>query len=623
MLSSPNPNIATPKKTFVHQENDMRFIPLLVNLTVAAGTIVAGAVMAQTPEEVLPPTMPWDGASRSLITSPDDPWITPSEQSGLKETPNYAETVAWLKRLSEASPNLRMTPFGTTANGYTLYTVVASAGGIFEPSEARKTGRAIVLAHAGIHSGEIDGKDAGMMLLRDLTVGQKKGELLEKAIFVFVPVLNVDGHERSSPYSRANQRGPKEMGWRTNSRNLNLNRDFAKADTPGIRALLGLIGDWQPDIYVDLHVTDGHDYQYDVTWDQFRTYGPSPTIAAWMRDTMEPALTADLQAQGHIPGLMYFGVGAEMERGVAEWMPGPRYSNGYGAARHLPSVLVENHSLKPYDQRVLGTYVLLESILRNIGNGIEALREAVTADRESRPSELVVSWQRTPEPTGEIEWLGVASRREASALSGGERVVWEAEKITRTLPIFSASTPGATVKVPTAYWIPPAWNDVIELLELHGVAMERQTEAREVDVVMDRFGEPSFAEGPFEGRMRVTAPATPEKRRETYPPGSVRVPTDQPLGTLAVLLLEPEAPDSFFQWGFFHTIFQRTEYVEGYILEPLAEKMLANDPELRKAWEEALAAEPEMGARQRLRWFFERSPYFDKRFRLYPVGREK
>ncbi|MFP5247209.1 MAG: M14 family zinc carboxypeptidase, partial [Thermoanaerobaculia bacterium] len=213
---------------------------------------------------ILPPAIPWNGASRKLVVPANDPWITPSEKDQLRTTPRYDETVAYLKRLVAAAPQLKMVSLGKSGEGRDVWMVIASKERVFTPEGLRK--KPILFAQAGIHAGEIDGKDAGLMLLRDMTVRGTKRELLDGANFLFVPIFNVDGHERFNRFTRINQRGPEEVGWRTNARNLNLNRDYMKADSPEMHAMIRALDTWQPDLYVDLHVTDGADYQYDVTF---------------------------------------------------------------------------------------------------------------------------------------------------------------------------------------------------------------------------------------------------------------------------------------------------------------------------------------------------------------------
>ena len=208
-----------------------RFLFALIALARLAVVGIAPAAGQSNGAAILPPALKWHGKSQSLIAAKNDPWITPAEQSDFVRTPRYDETMQWLRKLAEAAPELEMITLGKSPEGRDIWMVAASKEQAFTPAQMRATGKPIFLAQGGIHAGEIDGKDAGMMLLRDMTVAGKKRDLLEKANFLFVPIFNVDGHERFSAFSRINQRGPAEAGWRTNARNLNLNRDYAKIDS--------------------------------------------------------------------------------------------------------------------------------------------------------------------------------------------------------------------------------------------------------------------------------------------------------------------------------------------------------------------------------------------------------
>jgi len=578
------------------------------------------------PAALLPPAQPWNGASRALVAPAGDPWITPAEKSGLTRTPRYDKTIAWLERLVEAAPELTLVSIGKSFEGRDIWMVVAAADGAATPEELHAGGKPVLLAHSGIHAGEIDGKDAGLMLLRDLTVRTTKPSLLDEVNLLFIPILNVDGHERFSPYARINQRGPLEMGWRTNARNQNLNRDFTKLDTPELRALIQVFNRWQPDLYIDLHVTDGADYQYDITWGYNGLHAYSPATSRWLEDRFTPQVSERLQTMGHVPRTLFFPLDSrDMSRGIAEWTALPRFSNGYGDARHLPTVLVENHSLKPYDQRVLGTYVLLETTLRALASHGDELRQATIDDRNRRLEKIPLAFEVSREAPPEVErFLGIEQRLVPSALSGGLRVEWTGRPVTIELPVFRASRPSVEAGRPPAYWIPSTWPEVIERLAWHGIEMTRLSEPREVDVQVYRLADPELASDPFEGRVRVSAESTTERRTVVMPTGSVRISTDQPLGTLAVLLLEPDSPDSFFQWGFFLEILQRTEYAESYVLEPLAESLLAGDPGLAEEFRDKLMKDAEFAAdpRERLYWFYRQTPFFDERWGLYPVARE-
>jgi len=599
-------------------------MPLAGGLALCAA-IAAGAGAAET-EAPLPPVAAWSGASEQLATAPGDAWATPAEVSGLRRTASYEQTSAFLRRLAAASPDLELTTLGKSPEGRELWLLVAARGAAKTPAALRASGKPIVFAQAGIHSGEIDGNDAGLMLLRDVVEGRHgAGALLDAAHLLFLPIFNVDGHERASRYARMNQRGPEQQGWRTTARNLNLNRDYAKADAVEMRHLLQALAAWQPDLYLDLHVTDGADYQYDLTYGWNGPHAWSPTIATWLDWVLRPAVDAALQAAGHVPGPLVQTIDAlDPAKGMYEWTAAPRFSTGYGDARQLPTVLLENHSLKPFRRRVLGTRVFLEAVLRQVGREAAGLREAISKDRARRPKSIVLDWKRHAGQPPLRPFLGIGWKTERSAVSGGERLVYTGEPVTFQMPIVEITEPAATVARPAAWWVPAAWSDVIERLARHGIRMERLGAPREVELDVYRIRDPKLEDTAFEGHVRVAGLAVPERRRERLAAGSVRVPGDQPLGTLAALLLEPASPDSFFQWGFFDEVLQRTEYYEDYVMEPLGAAMLAADGRLRAEFEKRLAEDAAFAAspQARLDWLYARSPYYDERFRLYPVGRE-
>jgi hypothetical protein len=308
-------------------------------------------------------------------------------------------------------------------------------------------------------------------------------------------------------------------------------------------------------------------------------------------------------------------------KGFVDWVADPRYSNGYGDARHLPTVLVENHSLKPFRQRVLGAYVFLESAARLLAAEASALRAATSSDAARRPNSVPLAW-RADGPTQDFAFKAVDWRIVNTPVTG-QRIEYLGRPKRITVPRQGMS-PSVRVPRARAYWIPGAWRDVIERVELHGIRVERIAEPRSLSVERYRLSDAKLA-APFEGRVPLTAQVGPETTTESFPAGSVRVPTDQPLGDLAALLLEPAAPDSFFQWGFFLSVLQPTEYAEAYVMAPLAESMLSGDAQLRAEYEARLEADPAFAkdAAARLEWFYWRTPYADGHHAIYPVARER
>ena len=335
---------------------------------------------------------------------------------------------------------------------------------------------------------------------------------------------------------------------------------------------------------------------------------------------------------GHLPGPLVQGVaGDDLTKGIVNWSATPRFSNGYGDAAHIPTVLIENHSLKNYRRRVLGTYVVMESMTQTVTANRDSLRVAIATDRGARPAIVPLSFAPSDATPSNIEIDGVEARFEPSPISGDIRTTFTGRPVRLTVPVVRYDNVTASTRRPKAYWVPPTKTDVIDLLRAHGITMDVTRAAREVDVEMYRLTDSKLDVGrpwepnPFEGRMRMTATPVIETRRETFPAGSVRVPTDQPLGEIAMILLEPASPDSLFRWGFFNEVLARIEYYEGYVLEPVAEAMLARDPELARQFRAKLEDDAEFrgSSTKRLDWFYAKSRFMDERWLLYPVGRER
>src|SRR5215213_1094931 len=234
--------------------------------------------------------------------SPNVPkeWQTLAEATDYRKSWNYADTIAFAQKLDKASDKIVYKSFGKSGEGRDLPLLIVADGKDFTPEAARQSGKAIILIQAGIHSGEIDGKDAGYALLRDIAITKTRADLLKDTILLFVPIYNVDGHEMASPFNRINQNGPDEMGWRGTSANLNLNRDYMKADAPETRAFLKLWNEWKPNFFFDLHVTDGADFQYNITYEYAHFGEVSPHIKNWMDEHFDGKIVAEVENEGNL-----------------------------------------------------------------------------------------------------------------------------------------------------------------------------------------------------------------------------------------------------------------------------------------------------------------------------------
>ena len=442
------------------------------------------------------------------LAAAGEDWRTDAEKSDFRRTPDLAATTAWLERLAGATDALRIERFGTSAEGRPLQVVVASADGAFTPELARARGRSVLWVQAGIHPGEIEGKDAGLALLRDLTVAAKHRGLLDDTVLVFIPVFNVDGHERSGPYNRINQNGPESMGWRATAQNLNLNRDYAKADAPEMRAWLALWQRWRPHLLVDVHTTNGADYEYDLTWYLEEWGNQAARVRAWQQEALIGRVFPATDRHGHVLGPYINLVDhRDPRKGLVNFGSGPRFSTGYAALHGRPGLLVETHMLKPYGQRVRATHALLLELLRELDREGAALREAVAAAEAAvlaraatESPRLAVAFRPTDTPE-EFVLRGVAFTQEASEISGDTWIRYDPSKPVRyTVPFRRAMVPAAEVALPAAYVLRPSAGEAIARVEAHGLAHFRLAATAEVQATGWRVTEPKWAPAPFEGR---------------------------------------------------------------------------------------------------------------------------
>jgi hypothetical protein len=579
--------------------------------------------------------------------APEEDWRTPAEIGGYSTTPRYAETMDYLRRLASAAPRrLRIEKFGETGEGRDLVVAIASRDGVFDPAVIHRAGRPVVLIQNAIHAGEMDGKDACLALLRDAVVTKEQAALLEKAVLVTIPIYNADGHERFGPFNRINQNGPAEMGWRTQASNLNLNRDYMKADAPETRAFFRLWNRWLPDFFVDTHSTDGADFVYDVTY--YVETGPQvrPDLDEWQRRVLIPHVERSVAASGHeIAPFIALQDDTDPAQGLVIWPSTPRFSTGYASLHNRPAFLVEMHMLKDYRMRVTGTYETLRAILevvnREAGFLVASNRradaETTSAGARADPGSRFPLRMEVGEETDPFLFRGYRYRRSLSEVSGGVRIEYTGQPLAIEVPRSREVRVAGSVTPPRAYIVPAPWRAVIDLLEAHGLVVRRTTRPWTGTVETYRCEGARWLERPYEGRQvlfgpgearpgeSAPSPGTCRTTREeiSFPAGSAVVPLDQRAAAVAIHLLEPEGPDSAMAWGFFNAIFERKEYAEAYVMEEIARKMLAEQPELREEFERKVASDPGFAASPaaRLDFFYRRSPWWDQRLGLVPVGR--
>jgi hypothetical protein len=555
---------------------------------------------------------------------------TVSEASGFQKTGRYDEVGPLCQAFAAPWPRaVRCFDFGTTPEGRPLLAMAISTSGALDPAQARARGLPVVLVQGGIHAGEIDGKDAGFQVARQLLEGKRAKGTLDRLVWLFVPVFNVDGHERFGPWNRPNQRGPEEMGVRATAQNLNLNRDYMKADAPEMQAMLALVEQWDPLLMVDLHVTDGAKFRHDVS---VQVEPSHEGDASLQRDgaALRAAVIGSLEKQGSHP-LPFYPSLAENDNpaaGFADEIYPPRFSHGYFQLRNRFGMLVETHSWLRYPQRVAITGNAIVATLQQVAaHGADWRGDADAADQASLAlggQAQVLDWKAN-DTARTIEFLGYAYSRTPSDISGGLMTHYdETRPQVWHIPLRDTMEPAVTTIAPRAgYLVPAAWAPVVEpKLRVHGLRYRRLDAANALPAQSFRASRIEFDKASTEGHQRLKLAGAWAEETAQLPAGSLFVPIAQPRARLVAALLEPEAPDSLLQWGFFNGAFERKEYMEGYVAEEVARDML-REPAVKAEFEQRLQTDAAFAAnpRARLEFFARRHPSWDTHYGLYPVLR--
>jgi hypothetical protein len=563
--------------------------------------------------------------------SQDADWLTYYEKSGFNETPRYAETMAYCDRLDAASDWVTVKSFGESAQGRSLPLIVVDNQGFTSPGQIHRSGKALLLIQACIHPGECEGKDAGLMLIRDLVISRKYPGLLDHVSILFIPIFNTDGHERFGPYNRINQNGPKEMGWRVTANNLNLNRDFLKAETPEMQAWLGMFNEWMPDFFIDTHTTDGADYQYVLTYLMEIFGNMDDGLTDWCRSRFLPAMTGKMENKG-LPVFPYieFRDWHNPKSGLESNVAPPMLSQGYTSLRNRPGLLIETHMLKPYKTRVSSTYECilssLEIIDKEYSDLISLVKKAdeITSGKDFRATDFPLQFETLTTDSTMVDFRGIKYEEVKSELTGETWFKYGTEKTSFQLPYFSVNRPSVSTKLPEAYIVPVEWTTVLEKLVLHGVKLHYLAKDTIIRVDTYKLTSPKWNATSYEGHHALYQFETSMiKQDRLFCKGSAIVDMNQPQARIIAQLLEPKGNGSLVYWGYFDAILEQKEYAEHYVMEVMIPQMLKENPQLKmefgkKEKEDTLFAK---NPNLILNWFFSKTPYWDRNRDIYPVGK--
>lgn len=512
-----------------------------------------------------------------------------------------------------------------------MLVLIASKSGILDATRAKQKHIPVVLVQGGIHAGEIDGKDAGFLALEQMLKRPTSNNPLQKQVLLFVPVFNVDGHERFGPNNRPNQRGPKAMRWRTTAQNFNLNRDYLKADAPEMQAMLTLVNTWDPVAAIDLHVTDGAKFEHDVSIQVEPNLNKEHPLAATGAQ-LQNAVIADLTKHGSLPLPFYMSFDEEDNpmSGFSNNVSTPRFSTGYFQLRNRLAMLVETHSWKDYPTRVKITQNTIISVLEQIAtHGIQWREREEQADLNSSRlanQELALSYKNTNN-VETIEFKGYAYNRSVSEVSGAPMTRYDESKPeTWRVKLQNEVVADVTTVLPKAgYLIPVAWaKSIAPKLIQHGIQYRTLTKSMpETELESFHASKINFSPTSIEHHQMLKVEGQWASDRQDILAGSLFIPVAQAKIRLVASMFEPLGGDSLLNWGWFNNAFETKEYMEAYVAEEFARESLQNSPDLRKEFEHRLRTDTNFNndPMQRLNFFAKRHPSWDKHYGLYPVLR--
>lgn len=547
------------------------------------------------------------------------------ELSGGKESPTYFQTIDAYKKYSAASKNARLVSFDTTDSGYPLHVFLFSNAYSFNPNMYNNENKIVVLVNNGIHPGEPDGIDASLMLARDLV--ENRISINNNLVVAIIPVYNIGGCLNRGTSSRVNQNGPLEYGFRGNSQNLDLNRDFTKCDSKDAKAFAKIFQLLQPTILVDNHVSDGADYQHTMTLLSTQHNKLNYGLGNFFHQTFEPALYKDMEKEGW-PMCPYVNFeDATPDKGWSAFNDAPRYSSGYAALFNCIGLVPETHMLKPYKDRVMSTYSLLKSVLNNAGIHAKTLLITKQQDAKTITKEksFALGWKVDLSKHQLINFMGYDTTYRKSTVTQLPQMIYDRNKpYTKQVKYFNYFSPINFITKPKAYIIPQGWHQVIDLLKLNGVAIQTLQKDTLIEVEGYKIAEYQTITRPFEKHYRHYNTKTSSFTKTIkFLKGDKIIFTNTTKDRFLVEMLEPTGDDSYFAWNFFDAVLQQKEGYSNYRWNEVAEDWLQKNPAIAKQLQQKREADNSFAhsADKQLDFVYKLSPWYEPIHLTYPIYR--
>ena len=555
-------------------------------------------------------------------------FTTQFEKSAGKETPEYKDVISYYEDLANEYSEISMFSFGQTDAGEPLHLVVYNEGSIYNIEEITNSKKTSVLINNGIHPGESDGIDASMMLLRDIVQNDSLKKKYKNTLIAVIPVYNIGGALNRNSHTRANQNGPVEYGFRGNARNFDLNRDFIKQDTKNAAAFAEIFHSVNPDIFIDNHVSNGADYQYAIThlFTQHNKLGGN--LGAFLENEMRPQMEAFLQEKNIIITPYVNVWGNTPEAGFSQFFDSPRYSTGYTTLFNTLGLMVETHMLKPYKIRVEQTYELLFSALdfgEKNSEKIKDLRAKAVEEVLSKKT-YPISYKVDQENPTTLQFQGYEATMIESKVTNGKRLFYDTNKpFTKETKYYNNFIADKEITIPKAYILPQGWHEVIERLDINNIEYTQFKKDTTISVEVNHVIDYKTRNSAYEGHYLHYNTIVKKSTKEIYfRKGDLYIPTNQNGVRYLLETLEAEATDSFFNWNFFDTMLQKKEGYSAYVFEDIAEKIVAENADIKNAFDEKMKNDETFAKnpRMQLDFVYKNSPHYEPAHLVLPVFKE-
>ncbi len=550
---------------------------------------------------------------------------TPFEKGNGNQTVTYDEMNAYYKNLAEHFNTVQYLKKGEDDNGKPIYVVIYNPFSEKDLDRLRKD-KGVLFINNGIHPGEPDGIDATMMLMKDLAT--RKIKTPQNFIVAAISAYNISGMLNRNSFSRANQNGPEQYGFRGNARNYDLNRDFIKADTKNAKSFQEIYQWLNPDVFIDNHVSNGADYQYTFTYISTFKERLGNVLGSYFYNDFQAKNLEDLRKSDY-DSTPYVNIHGDVpEIGFAAFEDSPRYSTGYASLFNALSTMPETHMLKPYDKRVDATYKYMLANLQNLDQAYKKIKqlrlENLKQYQAGKP--YGIRWKIDSTKFTTMDFKGYEGRYKPSEISGKSRLYYDRNKpFTKKIKLFTTAVPTGYITIPEYYVIPQSQYLVIEELRRNRIRMKPVQKDSTITVEAYTINDFKTVKNPYEGHyLHYETTVKTSNKSMTFSAGDYLVPVNQEGIKYIIETLEPEALDSFFNWNFFDGILAQKEYYSAYIFEDTAAELLKNDKDLKQRFEAKKSSDQQFAAdgTAQLDWIYRNSPYFEqKTFRQYPVYR--